>query len=305
MAQVKALVERSLVRPRVVYLRAVLDTYGQAPGGLLANGLAFAALFATLPIAIVTLGVAGWLVDDPAVQAQLAATIGSLFPPLRDLVDEALASLSAGAALTSVLGVVVLIWTVSRFFVTLDVAFARIFTERPERDVVQQTARGFIWVVGLIGTVIALIVAGGLATIADSLFAAPEAVRAVRAILSSWPFLLLLGMGATLLVYRTVPHEAPSLVVVWLPAVVTGAGIVVLSQLFLSVSSFLLGRSALAGPLAAAFIALAWLSFTFQVLLYGAAWVKVRDDHERAADPSADSGLAGPAAAAEASGRGE
>ncbi len=77
MAQVKALVERSLIRPRVVYLRAVLDTYGQAPGGLLANGLAFAALFATLPIAIVPLGVAGWLVDDPAVQAQLAATIGS------------------------------------------------------------------------------------------------------------------------------------------------------------------------------------------------------------------------------------
>jgi membrane protein len=304
-AQVKALVERSLVRPRVVYLRAVLDTYGQAPGVLLANGLAFAALFATLPVAIVTLGVAGWLVDDPAVQVQLAATIGTLFPPLRDLVDDALASLSRGAALTSVLGVVVLIWTVSRFFVTLDVAFARIFTGRPERDVVHQTARGFVWVVGLIATVIALIVAGGLATVADSLLKAPEAVRAVRAILSSWPFLLLLGIGATLLVYRTVPHEAPSWAVVWLPAVVAGAGIVVLSQLFLSVSSFLLGRSALAGPLAAAFIALAWLSFTFQVLLYGAAWVKVREDHERAADRSPDSGLAGPAAAAEASGRGE
>ena len=37
-------------------------------------------------------------------------------------------------------------------------------------------------------------------------------------------------------------------------------------------------RRCSAGSLATAFIALAWLSFTFQALLYGAAWVRVRDD---------------------------
>lgn len=41
-----AILERFLDRPRVATLRAVLDVYGRAPGGLLANGLAFAALFA-------------------------------------------------------------------------------------------------------------------------------------------------------------------------------------------------------------------------------------------------------------------
>ena len=40
----------------------------------------------------------------------------------------------------------------------------------------------------------------------------------------------------------------------------------------------LVGVAALAGSLASAFIALAWLSFTFQALLYGAAWVRVRDE---------------------------
>ena len=59
-----AILERFLERPRVAFVRAVLDTYGRAAGGLLANGLAFAALFATIPIALVTLGLAGVLVGE-------------------------------------------------------------------------------------------------------------------------------------------------------------------------------------------------------------------------------------------------
>ena len=46
-------------------------------------------------------------------------------PPLRDLVDQALLTLSDGAAITSAFGLVGLVWTVSQFYVTLDVAFAR------------------------------------------------------------------------------------------------------------------------------------------------------------------------------------
>ena len=44
-----AILERFLDRPRVSFVRAVLDTYGRAAGGLLANGLAFSALFAVDP----------------------------------------------------------------------------------------------------------------------------------------------------------------------------------------------------------------------------------------------------------------
>ena len=38
----------------------VLDIYGHAAGGLLANGLAFSALFAAIPTTLLILGV-GWL----------------------------------------------------------------------------------------------------------------------------------------------------------------------------------------------------------------------------------------------------
>ena len=288
-------------RPRVAYVRSVMDIYGHAPGGLLANGLAFAALFATFPIALVTLGIAGLLVGDPAVQAQLAAAIGAVFPPLKPLVDQALASLSENAAVTSIIGVVGLIWTVSQFYVTLDVAFARIFSEIPERDVFRRTARGFVWVAGLIGGVAALIVAGVLAAAAEALLPVPPAVLStVSAVLSSIPLLIALGSLAVLVLYRTVPPAPPSWRALWLPSIVAGAAVVLLSQLFLFVAPNLVGAAALAGSLATAFIALAWLSFTFQALLYGAAWVRVRDDRSRIS-----SALATPAPSAEAGGGGE
>ena len=56
----------------------------------------------------------------------------------------------------------------------------------------------------------------------------------------------------------------------------------------------LVGAARLAGSLATAFIALAWLSFTFQALLYGAAWVRVRDEAATAAE-STRPAPAGPA----------
>jgi uncharacterized BrkB/YihY/UPF0761 family membrane protein len=55
--------------------------------------------------------------------------------------------MSHGAALTSLIGVLGVIWTVSQLYGALDVAFARIFAENPERDIVKRTARGLFVVV--------------------------------------------------------------------------------------------------------------------------------------------------------------
>jgi YihY family inner membrane protein len=298
------ILERVLDRPRVAELRTVLDVYGHAPGGLLANGLAFAALFAAFPVALVTLGVAGWLVDDPAVQAQLAQAISALFPPLQELVNQALLALSDGAAITSIVGFVGLLWTVSQFYVTLDIAFARVFADRLERNVFRRTARGFAVVAGLVGIVVALFVGGSLAAAAEAFLpASTTALTGLSRVLSSLPVVTILGVLAVGIVYRVVPSRAPSWSAVWLPAILAGVAIVLLSQLFLFLAPRLISAALIAGSLATAFVALAWLSFTFQVLLLGASWVRVRDD--LAAGRSEASALAGAAAPTEASGRGE
>ncbi len=301
--ELPAVLTRFLDRPTVALIRAVFATYGQAPGGLLANGLAFAALFTIFPVALVTLGVAGWLVDDPAVQAQLADAIAALVPPLADFIDQALSAMSEAAALTSVLGVVGLIWTVSQLYVTLDLAFSRIFPDRPERDLLRRTARGFVWVAGLVGTVIALIVGASLAAIAETLLpASATAVTAVGRIVSSPPVIVAFGVLIVVLIYRVVPPHPPTWRAIWLPGVVAGTAIVALSQLFAFLAPRIVGAASLAGPLATAFIALAWLSFTFQVLLLGASWVRVRD---RGLTDGVLSALPTPATTTEPGGRGE
>ena len=78
-----AILERFLDRPRVSFVRAVLDTYGRAAGGLLANGLAFSALFAVIPTVLLMLGLVGWLVGGEATQQALVDALVAVFPPLR------------------------------------------------------------------------------------------------------------------------------------------------------------------------------------------------------------------------------
>jgi membrane protein len=298
-----AILERVLDEPRVAYVREVLDTYGRAAGGLLANGLAFSALFAVIPIALVSLGLAGVLAGDPRIQAALAEALIDVFPPLEELIEGALDALASGAAATSIIGLIGLIWTVSQFYVTLDVAFSRIFSAEPERDVVRRTARGFVWVAVLLSAVIALLILGSLIVSLETL--APGQLRTgpgLAGALVSLPVLIAFAIVVVAIVYRIVPPRAPAWRAVWLPAVVVGLAIVALSQVFVFLAPRLVGIAALAGSLATAFIALAWLSFTFQALLYGAAWVRVRDDRAR---DGAGSALPGPAAPAEPGGGGE
>ena len=274
-----AILERILGHPRIAYVMAVLDAYGRAAGGLLANGLAFTALFATIPIALVTLGLAGSLIGDPRIQGALAAALIEAFPPLESLITGALDALSSGATATSIIGLIGLIWTVSQFYVTLDVAFSRIFSAERERDAVRRTMRGFVWVAVLLGLVIALIVIWTLAAAARTLVPG-EALPGggLSDIATSPPVMVAVAIGVVAIAYRTLPPRRPRWRSLLPPAAVVGLVILGLTQLFVFLAPRLVGIAALAGSLAAAFVALAWFSFTFQALLIGAAWVRIREE---------------------------
>jgi membrane protein len=270
---------------------------------LLANGLAFSAMFAAIPTTLLVLGVAGWLTNDLSVRASVAEVMSNAFPPLADLIEESLATMSQGAAATSILGILGLVWTVSQLYGALDVAFARIYSIDPERDIVRRTARGLLVVAILVVGIVGLIVVATIGAAIDALYPADVPVAgALAGILGSVPFLIALAVVVVLIVYRTLPPKAPQWRAALAPAVVVGVIVVILSQVFTFLVPRLVGVAALAGSLASAFVALAWLSFTFQALLYGAAWVRVRDRTER---PAGSAGLGGPAAPAELGGRGQ
>lgn len=299
-----ALLTRVLDRPRVAEVMRVLDIYGRAAGGLLANGLAFASLFAAIPTTLLVLGVGGWVAaGNRAASERLARALTDAFPPLSDIINGAVDALGRGAALTSVIGIVGVIWTVSQLYGALDVAFARIFAEAPERDVLRRTARGLLVVVLIGVAIVAFVALVSFAGFIDALV--PTEVPMARFTISlvrSVPFLAGLAAILVLVTYRQLPPTAPRWRSVLLPAIVVGVAIVVLSQVFMALVPRLVGVAALAGSLASAFIALAWLSFTFQALLYGAAWARVRDE---AADRAGSAGLERPAPTAEPGGAGE
>ena len=293
---VTAILARVLDEPRVARVRAVLDTYGHAAGGLLANGLAFSALFAAIPTMLLVLGLAGAVANDPAVRQTIGEALIAAFPPLEELVDAALDAISSGAVAASILGLIGLIWTVSQLYAALDVAFARIFSDTPERDIVRRTARGLL-VVGILGAVIVgFVIAAALATVVDSATHAQiPFARSIGALAGWLPFLAAISIGGVLIVYRTLPPKAPAWRSAALPAVIVGVAFVVLTQVFTFLVPRLVGVAALAGSIASAFVALAWLSFSFQALLYGAAWVRVREDDRRARESAALGGTAAPA----------
>jgi membrane protein len=307
---IRSFMARVMERPRVVAARAVFDTYGRAAGGLLANGLAFSALFAAIPTTLLVLGLAGWAASgDATIQEQVSDALAAAFPPLADLIERSVQAISDGAALTSLVGVIGLLWTVSQLFGAMDTAFARIFSGVPERGVVRRTVLGFAGV-GILATVIVGVVAslGALAALDALTNGQASLAGGAIELLASPPSLGLATALVVLVVYRMLPPRAPTWRALLLPAVVVAAILVILSQAFAFLVPRLVGVASLAGPLASGFAALAWLSLSFQSFLLGAAWVRVRDQRRdpAAADRWVESAtLERAAPAAEAGGRGE
>lgn len=276
---VRAGLARFMEQPRVVVIRTVLDTYGRAAGGLLANGLAFAALFAAIPTTILVLGLAGWFAaGDPTIQERVVNALSTALPPLAELIRRSVDVVTDGAALTSVLGAIGVVWTVSQLFAAVDTAFARIFFDEPERDVFRRTLRGFV-VVGLIAAIVVGAIASlGLLAAIDTLSGNEGSLaRATLELLGTAPVIAVAASLVVILGYRTLPPRSPSWRALLIPAVIVGVVLVILGQAFTLLVPWLVGVADLAGSLASGFVALAWLSLSFQTLLLGGAWVRVRD----------------------------
>jgi membrane protein len=280
----RALLERLLAqlleRPWVITIRAVFDLYGRAAGGLLANGLAFTALFAAIPSTLLVLGVAGWAAaGDVKIQEQLTDALVSAFPPLSNLIRSAVDAVTDGAALTSLIGLIGLIWTVSQFFGSVDVAFARIYAGERERGALWRTVRGVLVVGALVAIVVGMIVLLGLAAVVDAAGGERGPLVDIAAgVLGSPVVIILAASVAVVLAYRFLPPSPPTWRSIVLPAVVVAVVLLIFSQVFGFLVPRLVGVAELAGPLASGFVALAWLSFSFQALLLGATWVRVRDE---------------------------
>jgi membrane protein len=274
-ARVETIVARVMGWQAVRHGRDVLQRYDDAAGELLAGGLTYSALFALLPCLLLLSGVLGLLVSDPVRQQGIVSGIGDSLPPLRGLVAANVASMAHGAVGFGTLGLIGFAWGASRFYASLDDAFARIFRDAPKRGLLTRTLRGILSVGLLVGV---FVVALGLTAIGS--FMAQDGrfggvVRFVFAV--STPVLATaVFVAAIAAIYRLVPACFVSWRSLLLPAAVVGVVLALVTQLFSNVATLLIGSAALFGTFVAIFAAMIWLSIGFQVLLVGAAWVSER-----------------------------
>lgn len=228
---------------------------------------------------LLILGLAGWVgAGDPAIREEVSDALAAAVPPLADVIRDSVKVVTDGAALTSVLGIAGVLWTVSQLYGAVDTAFARIFSDEPERDVVRRTALGFVLIAVLAAAVVVVIAVLGLAAALDAVYGTPVSLaRTIASVLGSPPSILLLASLLMILAYRRLPPKAPTWRALIIPAVLVGVLLVVLSQAFTFLVPRLVGAAQLAGSLASGFVTLAWLSLSFQALLLGASWVRVRN----------------------------
>ncbi|HEX5827825.1 MAG TPA: YihY/virulence factor BrkB family protein [Candidatus Limnocylindrales bacterium] len=283
--------------PAVRTLFQVLEVYDGAGGGLVANGLAYAALFALIPGALLVAGAIGIFVTDPATQQMIVDLVAQTVPPLADVVETALESVAAGAVPFSIIALVGLLWGASRFYAALDYAFSRIFHEHGRRNEVVRTLRGVLLTFLFVALPLAALLAGSL--LAWLIEVAPDArllqvVTQLLYALATPIGSIVLAVVAVSLVYRFVPLQAPSVRAFGRPALLTGLALGLFTQLFTFIAPRMVGYAALFGAFVAVFAILIWLSISFNMLIFGASWTRVR------AQVQAERGVADPVPAGKA-----
>lgn len=238
---------------------------------------------------------AGALISDPVQRADAVAVVGSVLPPLRDVVDAILAQASTTSGVLGVIGLATLAWGASRFVLAFSDAISRVMGRMAHRGFFARNAAAIVAVLLLALAIVGAPTLAGTASLLDT----AEATGVLAVVgdglhLAIGALPPLLTVAALAFVYHAVPVPAAPWRAVWLPAVVAGIAATVLAQVFVFLAPRLIGAAALLGTIAAVFAALAWLGLSFQALLLGAAWVRERE-------PQPDGGAVGGLAAASTS----
>lgn len=263
----------------MVVLRRVLDRYSASGGGLLAGGLAYAALFAIVPAVLLLAGVVGLFVADPVERAKFVDVLVGVLPPLRDLIAVVLDEAARDAGPVSIIGAVVLLWGTSRFAVAFQGAIARVMGGSTERGILARNLGALGAVALLISVIIAsTLLSGVLAFLEAGVAAGVLQVFSGAISLALGLLPVVATVAAMILVYRIVPTPAPPWRAVILPGIAAGVALTLVARVFAYVAPRLIGAAALLGTLATAFAALAWLALSFQAILLCAAWVRDRVD---------------------------
>lgn len=258
---------------RVLGVMAIANETGAT---LFAAALAFGTLFAFIPLVLLMSGVIGWLIDDPIQRANLLAQLVSYTPPLAEFFNASLEGAVAGRGALSIVGIVGLLWGASAFYGVLDEVMRRLFSGGGLRNEFARRVRGVVTIAILVLLILGTISLSSVWALLDQLVGGLIIWRYAAPLVALAAMILVV-----LAVYTVVPTAPPSLRAASWPAIAAGVAIGLLTNLFSLLAPLLIGGLSGFGVIATVFGALVWLNLSYQILLYGAAWARLRRDREK------------------------
>ncbi len=245
-----------MIRRTIDWARDVQRRYSQMGGQALAAGIAlygFLALFALLVLAVAVLGFIS--VDDKGLARDLSHDLG-LDGDAARIVRDAVDAAQSSRRLTTVVGVVGILWIGTSFAMTIGAAYDAAWRV-PGRGV-RSRARGFVWLLG--ATV--LLAASGWATALWDLLPSAFAPLVVLTTLAG-------NLGVWLWTSRVLPSRRTSLSVMLVPAIIGAFALEVLKVLgAYVVPHYVTTSSELYGTLGVVFAILLWLLVFGRVTVY-------------------------------------
>jgi membrane protein len=246
-------------------LRQAAQGFSRDNCGFLAQALAFNAMFALFPIAVLILAIMS-LVFPNADQGSLLF-LATLAPPLHDFIAANLSSYIYGKGISSIVAVVILIWSGKNLFLGLTTALDRALGIPVGRPFMHHLALSLVM---LPVSAILLIVAIGLPvlfSIAMSTAHLPDYANLAH--VAVYITSILLVFAVSLVIYAILPDRKPSLDFA-LPGAAFVAGFWPLIQYAFALYTIHVNFTKIYGVLSAPLALLLWFYVIAAIFLFGA-----------------------------------
>ncbi|MGH7736941.1 MAG: YihY/virulence factor BrkB family protein [Candidatus Tyrphobacter sp.] len=233
--------------------------------GFLAQALAFNALFALFPIAVLFLAAVSLVIPDA--DRRMLLFLGTLAPTLRDFIVPNLPTYVYGRGVSSVIAFFILLWSAKNLFMGLTVALDRALGVPVGRPFVNHIALSLI-MLPLSGVL--LVIAVGLPVLL-SLFMTHAHVHDIAHLTHVGAYIvsILLVFTVSLILYALLPNRRPSL-----PFALPGATFVAVTwplvQYAFTLYTVHVNFTRIYGALSAPLALLLWFYVIGAIFLYGA-----------------------------------
>ena len=264
---------------------------------MLSGGLSFYAFFTVVPALLIFVSILGILVEDEAVRDALVSSLIGQVEPIREVAVAVIEEFADSARTTTVIGIVGLLWGFSGFYGALQGSMQRVFPGPGTRDFLRTRLRGVLTVALIIASMLAAVLlivvvpvvtewlndrCAALTSLDSELAKSVCSVDPGQVTAIIGPFAATgIAFLACLVIYVAVPPDGPSLRQAWLPALVAGVLIGLLTSLFGYVAPLLVRHWVTLGVVGSVFISLVWFNLVFQAMLYGAAFARLKRDRDK------------------------